>query len=303
MMEEVLDSVRRIISRWTITSTPLRVDANSGDTILTVRTAIRFQAGNQCTLISMDNRGETNLYIKRIVDPTHIELVSPLQYDFPVSENPVLNKTINGLFVQGIYIGDPDPIPFYPAITVNGTGRDSEWITMDSTKEIYNVDINIYVQDSSQEAGYRFLLKMADIVQNGLKSNIYPLVAPYSTSAITSNVAINDFYIKIGDTSILFPDRSQRVLLEDSFKVQELHVDQIIDSTTFKVSPAVCDNYLVSDGANIVSMSRFIFNSWPKAINYGLVHKGTLLKAATITWFAWEEELQGSVARLEPPLL
>jgi hypothetical protein len=46
---------------------------------------------------------------------------------------------------------------------------------------------------------------------------------------------------------------------------------------------------------------RFIYNSWPSDIQYGLIHKGELLKAAKINWFAEEEELQ-NLRREEPRL-
>ena len=301
-MEEVLDSVRRIISRWTITSAPLISNASAGDNIINVRSTIRFRVGDEVTILT-PVRGENNLIIQEIIDKSHLKLTGGLVYNFDLTENPVLYKTLNGMLMQGIYIGDPDNIPMYPAVTVNGTGRDSEWLTLDSTKETYNVQINIYVEDSSMEAGYRFLLKMSDTIQKGLKRNIYPLVSPYSTTILTSNAIQGDSFIKVADSSIFNPAVSQRVLIEDPYKIQELNVISIVDANTIQVQPAICDTYLTTDGAHAISVERFIFNSWPKSINYGFVHKGTLLKAATIEWFAWEEELQGSTARMEPILL
>jgi hypothetical protein len=38
--------------------------------------------------------------------------------------------------------------------------------------------------------------------------------------------------------------------------------------------------------------TRHVFNSWPSDIQYGSIHKGELLKAAKISWFAEEEEQQ-----------
>ena len=46
------------------------------------------------------------------------------------------------------------------------------------------------------------------------------------------------------------------------------------------------------DDTNIIVPSRFIFNSWPSNIEFGSIHKGELLKAARISWFAEEEEMQ-----------
>jgi len=301
-MEEILDGVRRIVSRWTITSAPLITNASAGDSIIEVRPSIRFRIGDEVTILT-PIRGENNLIVKSIIDKSHIEFTRPIIYNFDLNENPVLYKTLNGLFVQGIYLGDPLNIPMYPAITVNGTNRNSEWLTLDSTKETYSVQINVYVEDSSMEAGYRFLLKITDTIQKGLKRNIYPLVSPYSTTILTSNAIQNDEFIKVADSSIFQSNISQRVLLEDPYKIQELNIINVIDANTIQVFPSICDTYLVSDGAHAISVERFIFNSWPKDINYGFVHKDTLLKASTIDWFAWEEEIQGSTARMEPILL
>jgi len=46
------------------------------------------------------------------------------------------------------------------------------------------------------------------------------------------------------------------------------------------------------DETSVVVPKRFIFNSWPHNIQYGTVHKGELLKASKISWFAEEEEMQ-----------
>jgi hypothetical protein len=57
---------------------------------------------------------------------------------------------------------------------------------------------------------------------------------------------------------------------------------------------------LAADSTVIVP-KRFIFNSWPSDVQYGTIHKGELLKAGKISWFAEEEELQ-HLRREEPRL-
>jgi hypothetical protein len=47
--------------------------------------------------------------------------------------------------------------------------------------------------------------------------------------------------------------------------------------------------YSASDSPIVILVKRFIFNSWPKQVELGKIHQGTLLKAATISWFGWEE--------------
>jgi len=294
-IQDILDSVRRIISRWTITNTPLVVSASAGDTEITVNTTSRFRDGDEATILT-PTHGETDIFIEHVVDERTLRLESPLTYNFPLSESPILHKTTNGLFMQAIYLGEPDVIPMYPACTVNAVSRQSEWMTLDSTKEIYNVQINIYVQDSNQEDAYRFLLTMTEIIQAGLKKNIYPMVGPYEAIAVTADISAGDTFIRIADTSGMIEDNyaiNQRLLLEDPWQTQEFVVSDIVDQHTVQITPPACKDYLVSDGAIVIAVNRFIWNSWPNNINYGTIFKESMLKAATIDWFAWEEEYRG----------
>ena len=72
----------------------------------------------------------------------------------------------------------------------------------------------------------------------------------------------------------------------------------VVDATTLEISePGVCNDWLVSNNTQVIGVRRHIYNSWPHRIDYGKIFKGTMLKAATIDWFAWEEEIQ-----TQPPI-
>ena len=90
---------------------------------------------------------------------------------------------------------------------------------------------------------------------------------------------------------ITSPDKN-RLLIEDRYKTEEFSVAQIIDSQTIKVFPKVFNNYALTDGLKLIIADRFLYNAWPDSIEYGTIFKGTMLKAAAISWFAWEEQLQ-----------
>lgn len=186
-MEDVLDSLRRIISRWVETITPITQSVTPGDTILEVSSSVRFQISDQ-VLIETPLEGETELFIQDIVDDTHIELSTPVLNSWDLAEAPALRKLVNGMFVEGIYIGNPAVVPMYPAILVNGTTLDSEWMTLDSTKETYNIEISILVEEATHEAGYRFLLKMLKVLREGLKRNIFPLVGDFDTTSLVLRI-------------------------------------------------------------------------------------------------------------------
>ena len=287
-MEYILDSVRRMVQRWVSTATPITVNTSPGDTTVTVRSSIRFRTGEE-VMLRDPLRYETGLVIDEIVDNNTISLTTSVLNSWTVSQNTVLEKTINQMFVQGIYIGDPEVIPMYPAITVNGMDRNSEWLTLDSTKERYNVQINIYVLESTQENGYRFLLKMTDIIQKGLKKNILPLVGSYDVISPTADIVFGDEYIKVDSTADL-PERG-RLIIEDQYQSQETWLQEVVDDTTIRINQGACYAF-DKDDTSIIIPTRFIFNSWPATIDYGKIHKGDLLKASTISWFAEEEEMQ-----------
>ena len=293
-MEYILDSVRRIIARWVSTQTALTVNAEPGDTILTVNTSNRFRENDE-VIIRNSTQGETPVYVDSIIDETHIQISDPVRFRWEVGDNSILEKMFNQNMVQGVYLGDPDVIPRYPAITVTALNRSSEWLTLDSTQETYNIQIGIYVRDSNQEGAYRFLLQMVDTIQKGLKQNIYPLVGPYNTTTLKADIAATDTFIKVNDISLF--EKGSRINIEDRWKVGEFMVQSVVDFETLQLDRPACYSWNVSDNAQIIKLDRFFFNSWPATIDYGKIFKGTMLKAATIDWFAWEELIQNTFPR------
>ena len=71
-----------------------------------------------------------------------------------------------------------------------------------------------------------------------------------------------------------------------------MRICNIVDSTTLQVVVPPANPYLISENSKIIGLTRFIYNSWPADIKYGFIHKGSLLKASTISWFAKETEQQ-----------
>jgi hypothetical protein len=290
-MEEVLDSVRRMITRWTVTNSPLVADAAAGDIVINVNATTRFKEGDE-VMIRTPLSAETPLYIDSVIDTTHIQLTTPIQINWAVSDGAILEKTFYQKFIQNVYLGEPENIPKFPAITIKADTSNSEWLTLRSTKEAYNLSIGVYVQSSNQEDTYRYLLRVTDTIQWGLKHHIFPLVGPYTTTAVTADIDAGDIYVKVADSSIFDVDQKHRAILEDPYNSEDMMVLEIPDSTTVKLSKTICFDYLTSSGTKLINVTRFIYNSWPSDIEYGTIFKGTLLKAATISWFAWEEEIQ-----------
>ena len=176
-MIEFLESLRRTIYRWVNTTTTLTADAAYGATTISVTSSKRFRVGDEVALHDGTN-GEPGLRVSEIPDERTIVLESPVKVitGWRVSANAMLTKTYDGQFIQAIYIGEPDVIPRYPAITILGQGRSSEWFTLGTTKERYKAQIVVYAENDNHEASYRMVMQVANIIQLGLKKNIFSLI-------------------------------------------------------------------------------------------------------------------------------
>jgi hypothetical protein len=291
-MEEVLDGIRRVLWRWVRTSTPLTANVAPGDTLLPVANTKRFRVGENC-IIQGQSDAEVSVTVNEIVDTRTIRIGNPLTFAHLVSDNATLVKAVNNQIVQSVFIGDPAVIPgtALPAITINGTDETSqEWMTLDSTKEVYNLEISVYVLESTQEDGYRYLMRLAKVIEHGLKANIFPLINEFDQIAITGDILAGDIVVRVADTSLLA--KGYHITIEDTDNQDRLIVRRVIDSEHVEVYVGVCYDFDVDDDPILILPHRQLFNSWPERIDYGFVHKGTLMKAARIKWFGWEEQIQ-----------
>tara|TARA_Y100000034_G_scaffold87954_1_gene105513 strand:+ start:1852 stop:2754 length:903 start_codon:yes stop_codon:yes gene_type:complete len=298
-MEQVLDSVRKIIQRWVSTESFLTSDAEPGDSTLYVENALRFRSGDKC-LLTDGTHYEYPFTISEITSNNIIQVEEDVKLDgWTVDNNVSLRKSINGQMVHAVYMGDPSVIPRFPAITVHGTSRSSEWTTLETTTEKYNLEITVYVEDSTQEDGYRTLLSLANIVQKGLKRNIFPIVGPKVFVDLSADAFQNELNIKVTDTTGI--EAGQFIIIEDQFKGQDVRVKSIVDSSTVELAGPMAGDFLLADDARIILVDRFVYKSWPSDIDFGFVHKETLLKAARITWSAEEIEVQGIIGWGDAP--
>lgn len=297
-MEEVLDSLRRIITRWTVTETLLLSDTNIGDTILTVDNTKRFIAGDEI-MIKNSTKGELGLIVSSIIDETHLSVTTPVKFQWYTSELASIRKTFYKNSIQSVYLGDPENIPKFPAVTINANSLDLEPFTLDSWKQTYNIDITVYVQSSNQEDTYRFLMKTTESIRQGLRDNFFPLVGPYNSTYITQNIVSGDTFIKVTDSSIF--SNGVRVLIEDIYKSEEHTIKSIPDSTTIETFIPICHNFDITNNLIAIQPSRFFYSSYPTNTQFGTIFKGTLLKASKITWQAYEEVL-GSDSKFDTSL-
>lgn len=215
--------------------------------------------------------------------------------------------------MSGIYIGKNNVIALYPAIEINGTNINSTWLTINSTKEKYDVEITIMIESSTQEDGYIFLLEIVKIIRKGLKQNLFLLVTDYVVTQLTGDVLPGDQVIRVADSSVFntpltnitgsYPQLSDaRAILENKWRSEETRVQQIFDPNTILIEPNACNEYRVQDNGIVVVPKQFIYNSWPEDAQIGTTSReGTLLQTAVIRWFG-DEEVPEHITNQDPHL-
>jgi hypothetical protein len=287
-MEDLMDAIRRILANWTATKIPITADIHPGDSVITVRNTQRFTDGDEIIIWDGRNgKGEVLHYVTSVLSNTQLQITPPARFEWLVDNQVLIKKCFNTQLIQRIYVGDPDNIPKLPAITVNPTNKQSSWLTIDSTKEVFNLKITAYTEDAQQEEAFRMLMRIIRSAEKGLKNNICPLVTPYETTTLLSDIEAGDRFIKVADTSLFV--KNSRIFIEDTFQDDEVGVKRVVDSTTLELYQPTCA-FSKADTV-IINVHRHIFNSWPETVNFGDIYKGTMLKAASINWFGWEEEV------------
>ncbi len=296
-MEQILDSLKKIIYRWLNTETAITENLSSGSTLIKVDRATRFMPGDEIA-ITDGTEFEFPLVIHSIVDENNILLKSGTKFSWS-SSNAYVKKTIAGQLIQGIYVGDVSSIPKFPAVLINGVSKSSEWTTLESTTEKYEISITCYVESATQEDGYRSLLRMSNIIDRGLKRNVFPVVGEVGPIDVIDSVDVGDYFIRVDDTDGMV--KNQLLIIEDKFTAEDVSIEEVIDSQTIKLHKKVFNDYPLINDPRVLIVSRFLYNSWPKNISYTTVQKDTLLKGATISWSAEEIQLQGRIGWVDTP--
>jgi hypothetical protein len=295
----VAQAIRRIVEHWSITRTDLIMDANSGDTVLNVKSTRRFRVGDQLLIHNDAEDMENNHYIYAINGKTQLILTAPLKWPWPMYTGAHVVKTQGGQFVKAVYLGEPNVMTDLPAITVMPQSASSEFYTLRGTKERYDFEIGVYVNASTMEEGDLLLWDLVDTIQAGLKQNFYPLLNDYETTTLLQDVNHNDIFIRVADSSIFTPQ--QELIIEDQYNIDVFGVIAICDATTIQLGAPSSYDFLAAD-ATVIRPNRLPFNSWPTGVKFGLINKGTLLKAASISYFVEEYEYHDEAGFGDPQL-
>lgn len=285
----VLRCLRDTIRRYGLTSQPLSQNAIAGTDTLKVPMSRKFFEG-ETIVIRNSTIGEMRT-IHQIIDETTITLTENLAQTWPAaggaSEGCLVEKAPGGQYVKRIYLGDPDAIPDFPAITITADTRDEEWWTIGSTTAKWNCTISCIFEDDGLENSYENMLSLTKVVEDALWANRKPTFGQITESNLTVDLLKGSTSMVIDSTDSILP--AHQAVLEDYAWTQYIEIDVVIDehNLIFKL-PAEFD-FTVNRGAKIIVPSRWCMWTKPGSTTYGYIHKGTLLKASQISWFGQEE--------------
>lgn len=289
-MLQILKAIKQIIEKFIVNKTPLTEGVSAGDTTIKLASTRRFCPGDVIVVFS-ENSGEGEVHvITETPDIYTVIIDTPLVESWSASDGYMVKligfESGTETWIDGVYIGDPAVIPRYPAITINGVSRNEEWMTLESTKADYDIDITIYVEAAHFETQMELMYTYARNIETALFRSLYPLVGPYDTATLTSDLDASDIVMHI-DSADFFNCGMGWIFLESYEYLRENQPIEDLGGGAYKLNhPPGCD---FPAGSKVIRPWRHIFNAIPKGTQYGTVSKGTMLKAAKISYTCSEE--------------
>jgi hypothetical protein len=225
-----------------------------------------------------------------------------LQRDWDASDGYV-QKLIgfssgNQEFLKAIYLGDPAVIQQYPAITVDAKSLNSEWLTLESTRERYEIDITVYIDGLAHyDSQYELMHAYVKAIRRSLFRSLYPLVQPYFSTTLIEDADAGESTIQVTDPEFTSCTKGSWIFLESADHLVPNRVIEDMGNGTLQLLRPLAFDFSVGD--TIIMPQRHFFNAIPHTTNYGTVNKGTMLKAARISYSA-EEEVRRLVPYVDP---
>ena len=303
----ILQTYRKIIARYIVNERNITSDVSAGDTSISVESTRRFNIGEKIAIIDTASQKAEVAVIEDIPDYRTITLSSPTVASYISDEYGSANiiRKILGYetgiegFIQAIYLGEPEVISHYPAITIDLKTRNSEWLTLESTKESYSIDISIYVLAQDYLTQFELMHTYVDYIEQALFRSFYPLVSPYNTASLAEDVNGSDIVIKIADADIENFEHvcSGWLWIENIDYLLYNRVSRYMGNGVYELTRPVGHDMYAGD--TVIAPTRHIYNTLPESTQFGTINKGTMLKCARISIKA-EEEVWRGVPYVDP---
>ena len=301
-MLDILKAIKKIIDRYIVNMTPLNAGLSKGDTVLSIASTRRYCPGDHVVVYhrpaSGQSEGEVH-EVTEIIDNQTMTIKEGLTTDFPVTNSFVEKllgfETGNQQFLEASYIGDPSVVIKFPCITINGTQRTSEWLTLESTSEKYEIEITVYVTAADYESQFELMHYYTKAIENSLFRSLYPLVEPYDKTTLVEDVDPSDTLIRVSNQNLL--RCAGWIFLESYDFLRANRIKNDLGNGVYElIRPAGRD---FSAGDSIIWPHRHIYNSLPHSTQYGYVNKDGMLKASRIS-MKLEEEVRRHVNYIDP---
>lgn len=303
-MLDIQKAIKKIIERYIVCMVTLDDAVSAGDTMIPVTSTRRINIGDNIVVYNKPSatiqaEGEVHI-VTDIPDKGIVEIDSPLVSSYSIP-NSYIEKLIgfesgNETFLEAVYIGDPAVIPRYPAITVDAKSRNSEWLTLESTSEKYDIDITIYVTAADYESQYELMHSYVQAIECSLFRSFYPLVDPYQITTLSEDVIASDTLIRTPDDDLLQCGLGW-IWLESYDYLRTNRVSSYLGNGAYELMFPVGREF--SAGDSVIRPRRHIYNTLPHTTRYGTVSRETMLKAAVISYYA-QEEVRRYVPYLDP---
>lgn len=296
-MIELQESLKKIIERYIAQMIPLTQNSSSGDNSIYIQSTRRFRPGDYVVirpvnLVDSDTVENVEvLCVSRVADRNTLVFSENMIQNYNANEH-IVQKLIgyqagNTDFLKAIYLGDPAVIPQFPAITIDAKTRDSSWLTLESTSEKYEIDITVYIDGQTHhETQYRLMHFYVKQIEQALFRTLYPLVEPYKKTTLTNDVLPTDDIIKVDDENF-FQCGMGWIFLESLDYLVPNRIEEHLGNGVFKLVRPIGTYF--SAGDSIIHPLRHIYNTLPYNTRYGTINKGSMLKAAVISYRAEEE--------------
>ena len=290
-MIEIQKAIKKIIERFIAQMVPLIADANQGDTFVDIQSTRRFLQGNHIVLRDEGSNDAQVYQVVSIDGLNRLILDTPLTTTHSASTGIVQKLTGfdsgNKELLKAVYLGDPAVIQQFPAITVDAKSRSSQWLTLESTSETYEIDITVYIDGLAHyESQYTLMMAYVKAIETSLFRSFYPLVRPYYITQLAQDVSAGDTTIAVSDEKLWYCGVGW-IFLESPDYTEPNRLLENLGNGVFRLEHSITKDFLAGD--NVLHPFRHIYNSLPHSTEYGFVNKGTVLKAGRISYKCQEE--------------
>jgi hypothetical protein len=105
---------------------------------------------------------------------------TPVKRDWLISDGAYVRRAPGGVPIKSVVIGDLSVVSNFPTVCINPTNKSIDWYTLSSTKENVSIDFLVYIENGNTEMATLELLKITDVVEWILMSNLH--IKPYNES-------------------------------------------------------------------------------------------------------------------------